>query len=249
MICAIQRSGSFLLCEILKNTGLAGHPEEYFLYHPNGSNFEKSAWAQQHGVTDRREFIQLVKKSGTSANGVFGAKLMWNYFHEAIAALQELPEYRALAPHALLQAVFPNLHYIWIVRNDKVRQAVSWAIAAQTGIYAAWQAEVQPPIKTPVFDFEQIDLLHRLVLEGETGWASFFKANNITPMKVIYEEMVDAYEETGLRALDFLGVPYPDNLVFGLERKVKKQATAINELWAAEFRKIKRLEDQTTRSL
>jgi LPS sulfotransferase NodH len=31
VICAVQRSGSFLLCEALENTGLAGNPEEYFL--------------------------------------------------------------------------------------------------------------------------------------------------------------------------------------------------------------------------
>ena len=30
LICATQRSGSYLLCEALKNTGIAGKPEEYF---------------------------------------------------------------------------------------------------------------------------------------------------------------------------------------------------------------------------
>src|ERR1700730_11249617 len=29
-VCATQRSGSTLLCELLKNTHLAGYPEEYF---------------------------------------------------------------------------------------------------------------------------------------------------------------------------------------------------------------------------
>jgi len=30
LICATQRSGSTLLCELLKQTGVAGRPEEYF---------------------------------------------------------------------------------------------------------------------------------------------------------------------------------------------------------------------------
>ncbi len=30
LICATPRSGSTLLCEALDNTGLAGHPKEYF---------------------------------------------------------------------------------------------------------------------------------------------------------------------------------------------------------------------------
>src|SRR5205823_4062494 len=30
LVCATPRSGSTLLCEALNNTGLAGHPQEYF---------------------------------------------------------------------------------------------------------------------------------------------------------------------------------------------------------------------------
>lgn len=243
VICAVQRSGSFLLCEVLKNSGLAGFPEEYFLYHPDGSNWENSPWAQQNGTSTRHAYIDLVREKGTTANGVFGTKLMWNYFQDVIFGLQEMPEYRTSEPASLLQMLFPNLYYIWMIRNDKVRQAVSWAIAAQTGIYAAWQAEVRSPKQKPVYDFEQIDLLYQLILEGEAGWGTFFESNQITPMKVIYEKLVDTYEETGLRILDFLGVSYPDNLVYGKDRKMKKQATKMNQGWVHKYREMKSISD------
>lgn len=239
VICAVQRSGSFLLCEVLKNTGLAGVPEEYFLYHPGEANWEKSDWARQHNATSRHSFVQLVQRHATTPNGILGLKLMWNYFPQVVSALQSLPGRHDLPPHPLLQSLFPNLHYIWMVRRDKVRQAVSWAIAAQTGIYAAWQAESQLPLQEPVFDFAQIDLLYNLILEGEAGWANFFKSNHISPMKVIYEELVDAYEAIGLQILDFLGVSYPANFVYGQERKMKKQATDLNEVWAQKYQEIK----------
>ena len=239
VICAVQRSGSSLLCEVLKNTGLAGVPEEYFLYHPEGSNWENSPWAQQNGATTRQAYIDLVRERGTTANGVFGTKLMWNYFPDVISWLQEMPAYRTSRPASLLEMLFPNLHYIWMIRDDKVRQAVSWSMAAQTGMYAAWQATVQSPKQKPVYDFEQIDLLCGLILEGEAGWGTFFESNAITPMKVIYEELVAAYEETGLRILDFLGVPYPDDLVYGEDRRLKKQATRMNEEWAQRYREMK----------
>jgi len=58
-------------------------------------------------------------------------------------------------------------------------------------------------------------------------------------MKVIYEELVDAYEETGLRILDFLGVSYPDDLVYGEDRRLEKQATRMNEEWAQRYREMK----------
>ena len=55
--------------------------------------------------------------------------------------------------------------------------------------------------------------------------------------------MVDAYEETGLRILKFLDVAYLDDLVYGTERKMKKQATELNEAWAQRFREMKGLQD------
>ena len=38
VICAVRRSGSFLLFEALTNTGLAGNPQEYFIN--NGEGWE-----------------------------------------------------------------------------------------------------------------------------------------------------------------------------------------------------------------
>jgi trehalose 2-sulfotransferase len=126
IICAVQRSGSFLLCEALKNTRLAGFPEEYFL---DGQGWEDGEWARQNGVITRSDYLWLVFEKGTSPNGVFGAKIMWNYFPIMLQKLTELPKYRGWNAPELMADLFPNLHYIWIVRGDKVRQAVSWAKA------------------------------------------------------------------------------------------------------------------------
>ncbi|MEM7537291.1 MAG: Stf0 family sulfotransferase [Chloroflexota bacterium] len=233
-VCGIQRSGTSLLCEALKNTGLAGFPEEYFL----DAWMEDGEWARQHGVTSREGYLNLVKEKGTTANGVFGTKLMWNYFGKSIQKLQELPMYEGLDAPQLLPKIFPNMHYIWIVRQDKVRQAVSWAMAGQTGHYTAWQAEENPPLQTPVFDFEFINNLHNLVIEGESGWQTFFADCGIEPCKVVYEEFVNEYESTALRILDMMHVPYPANLVFG-ERKVRKQTTTLNDEWVERYWAIK----------
>ena len=239
VICAVQRSGSFLLCEALKNTGLAGFPEEYFL---NVKGWEDHIWAHQHGVTSRQDYLNLVFKQGTSPNGVFGTKVMWNYFHIMLNSLSELPEYQELdAPH-LMASLFPNIHYIWIVRRDKVRQAVSWAKAGQTDVYAWQKGEIPVSKREPSFDFEFIDQLYNLVLEGEAGWQSFFEACGVKPFRVEYEELVDAYEPTALRILDYLNVSYPKNLVFG-ERKLQKQADALNEMWVQKYIQMKQAKE------
>jgi LPS sulfotransferase NodH len=235
VICAVQRSGSFLLCEALKNTGLAGFPEEYFL---NGEGWEDGWWARQHGVVSRKDYLKLVFEQGTSPNGVFGTKVMWNYFHTMLKSLQELPEYKGLNSPQLMAALFPNVHYIWIVRRDKVRQAVSWAKAGQTDVYA-WHKGETPVLKRELtFDFGFIDQLYNLILEGEAGWQSFFEACAVQPFQVEYENLAEAYEETALRILEYLKIPYPKNLVFG-ERRLQKQADALNEVWVQKYIQMK----------
>jgi trehalose 2-sulfotransferase len=235
VICAVQRSGSFLLCEALKNTGLAGFPEEYFL---NGEGWEDGEWARKNGVTTRSDYLRLVFETGTSPNGVFGTKIMWNYFPILLERLRELPEYKGWNASQLTENLFPNLHYIWIIRCDKVRQAVSWAKAGQTNVYAWHKGESPLPRQEPTFDFTFIDNLYNLILEGEAGWGTFFEACGVQPFKVVYEELVETYEETAFRILDYLNIPFPKDLVFG-ERRLQKQADALNELWVEKYTAMK----------
>ncbi len=192
VICAVQRSGSFLLCEALKNTSLAGFPEEYFL---NGEGWEDGEWARKNGVTTRSDYLRLVFDTGTSPNGVFGTKIMWNYFPLVLERLKELPEYRGWNAPQLMVDLFPNLHYIWID-------------------------------------------LYNLILEGEAGWQTFFEACGVQPFKVVYEELVEAYEETALRILDYLNIPFPKDLIFG-ERRLQKQADTLNERWVEKYTAMK----------
>ena len=237
VICAVQRSGSFLLCEALKNTGLAGVPEEYFLN--NGEGWEDGTWARQNDVKTRADYLNLVFEKGTTPNGVFGTKVMWNYFHTMLENLQELPAYQGMNAPSLMASVFPNIHYIWIVRLDKVRQAVSWAKAGQTGVYGWAKGDTPIPSQEPVFDFEFIDQLYHLVLESDAGWQNFFETCGVRPFQVVYEELVEAYEPTALRILEYLKIPYPKDLVFG-ERRLQKQADRLNEAWIEKYLQLKR---------
>jgi trehalose 2-sulfotransferase len=156
---------------------------------------------------------------------------MWNYSHLKIDKLTALPGYEGLRAPELMRELFPNLHYLWMVRRDKVRQAVSWAKAAQTDIYAWHKGNGPIPKQEPTFDFTFIDNLHQLILEGEAGWQSFFDACGVQPIKVIYEDFIENYEQTALRILDTLKIPHPKDLQFE-ERRLQRQAGALNELWA-----------------
>lgn len=231
----VQRSGSSLLCECLKATGLAGAPEEFFMA------WEDGPWAQAQGVATRHEFLAKVLEKGTTPNGIFGIKIMWNYFCEIVAKLQQLPEYAGVPQERLLQTLFPNLHCIWMIRRDNVRQAVSWAKAIQTGIYASYQIEYQKPRQKPTFDFRLIDNLLNVILQGELGWANYFRQCGVEPFKVFYEDFTASCESKTADVLRHLGLDVPSDLKIG-KLALQKQADAVNEEWVVKYRALKAAE-------
>src|SRR5919106_2266374 len=164
LICATPRSGSTLLCEALKATGVAGVPEEYFeaLRHSGRPRRPQEYFVGardrtilrhlgEHAAVDGRPgrsplwdrhdyepYLRWAIEQGTTPNGVFGAKLMWGYLGDFISLLREIPAYRELPIQEMLPTVFPDLRYVRVVRANKVRQAVSLWKAVQT---ATWRAE------------------------------------------------------------------------------------------------------------
>src|SRR5579864_9417497 len=79
LVCGTPRCGSSLLCEALKNTGVAGRPEEYFW------RGDESFWRERWGVSTYEEYLTRAIEQGTTSNDVFSAKLMWGYFDDFVA--------------------------------------------------------------------------------------------------------------------------------------------------------------------
>ena len=185
IVCATPRSGSSFLCEALWNTRLAGRAEEYF-------NRESEAiWRARHGIGSSIDYLRWLMDRGTSTNGVFGAKIMYDQMPYCVQLLRQLPDYQHHSPANIVELItttFPNLFYVWITRSDKVRQAVSNDIAVQTGNYA-WIGDQKPSSVTePEFNFNRIDWQVHRILASEMGWQRYFTEAGVTPFKVSYEE-------------------------------------------------------------
>lgn len=267
LICATPRSGSTLLCEALDNSGIAGHPKEYFealketgLPRRPREYFEtlgNSSVLELLGDYSRLEdayrqltfwdgagyaqYLATVLDEGTTPNGVFGAKMMWGYFGDFIDNIRQIPAYQEMSIPDILATVFPNLQYIRVTRRNKVRQAVSLWKAIQT---RAWRQDEQSTpteqhsYKELVFHFEAIDHLVRLISAHDAAWEQFFANSRVQPLTVVYEELARAYEETALNILRYLRIPIPENLVFG-ERHMKQQANTLSDEWVWRYTDLK----------
>ena len=232
VIASIQRSGTHLLCSLLRGTGVAGSPGEHFLSKPG------ETWEARWRSPSRMAYLESVLRQNTSANGVFGTVVMWSYFERMLQMLQELPAYRNLEGADLLAAVLHQPKYIWLRRRDRVKQAVSWAIACQTGVWSQKPGEKPQPRGAPKFDFKVVDEWCKRIAAHETGWAHYFHHNHIEPLVLFYEDIVACNRSTAERVLKFLGVPPPDAIAIA-PSEVEKQANQISDQWTAAYLELK----------
>src|SRR4029079_18871569 len=87
---------------------------------------------------DFASYVRGIIPATATSNEVFGFKLMGWYLQEFLGRLRETGEVGGGAPGQdleMLRNVFPGLQFVQIVRRNKVRQAISKARAAQTGLW------------------------------------------------------------------------------------------------------------------
>ena len=88
MICAIPRTGSYLLCDMLSATGVAGKPNEYF------SESYQRPWSRRWGINDYDTYLRRIVEIGTTSNGITGIKThpwQFNYFARQAAERTPVP--------------------------------------------------------------------------------------------------------------------------------------------------------------
>jgi LPS sulfotransferase NodH len=257
-VCATPRSGSTLLCELLKDTGVAGRPEEYFEAradtgappHPGdyldqlprtGAGIrddDTPPHAPPHsslqGLSSYREHLARTFELGSTPNGVFASKLMWRHLPELQALAGALPEYAGLEPIELLTRLFGDPVYVLVSRRDKVRQAVSMWRALQT---RNWRLEHGPNSKTPAelhYRFEGIDHLARSLDADDRGWRDLFAAHGIPALEISYEDDLELDRDRTIRSvLERIGVQAPSG--WQAAEPTKRQADALSDEWVASY--------------
>jgi LPS sulfotransferase NodH len=173
LVCSLPRSGSSVLCDVLASTELAGVPTEFF--DRNVMEEFRRIWR----VDTFEEYVAALLEKKTSPNGVFGLKA---HYHQLVESFGDTD----------LRTLLPNLRFVYINRSDHVRQAISFARATQTEQWTAAQAPSAPA----VYDAEQIRSLLDWIEREEVAWESYFARYPAPLHRIVYEDFVNAIEET-----------------------------------------------------
>jgi LPS sulfotransferase NodH len=224
IVCATQRSGSTLLCELLKATGVAGIPDEHF------QHFKHTGLVDQPrqylagvrdpevlallppfdpGVPETSFDFEAVRRAGTTPNGVFGAKIMWSHTEDLWARLDG----------RTLEDVFGPLRYVQVIRRDKLAQAVSLWTAIQTQVWRSGDV----PVAEPVYSSVAIRHLVRWLEQGERGWTEWLRRRD--PDVVVYEDFI---RDPGPTISVLAGVPAP-------APPLQRQAGSLSSEWVSRF--------------
>jgi LPS sulfotransferase NodH len=234
LICATPRTGSYLLCDALIATGIAGRPTEYF-----SIGYEQH-WSPVWGTTDYASYLRYVVATTTTPNGVFGAKTHpWQFDYFARKAAGRAPVNYAERP-AVLAEWFPNLGYVWLRRRNKLHQAISYAKSIETNVW--WDAEAPPaPYDEPKpealqFDFELITQSVARLVEEEDMWRRYFAAIGEKPLVIDYEDLFADPEAALVSVLDLLELDLPDSYTAPAPR-FRRQADETTLEWEALYRR------------
>jgi trehalose 2-sulfotransferase len=243
LILATPRSGSTLLGQGLQASRLAGDPKEFF-------GHKMPFWMERWQTPTLPAYAARLIETRATPNKVFGVKLLYRQLLHLERLARSEPDLTQLSLPEILHNLFPDLHFVWVTREDKVRQAISWFKARQTGVWGQSQERGAPKLGRAwrlgdeplqpgelAFDFEGIATLVRQAEAEDAAIDQVFATSGIKPFRVVYEEFSTRYEETIFELLRWLGVTPPPDLTLPNPRTVKLADDRTDD-WVARFREM-----------
>jgi trehalose 2-sulfotransferase len=248
LVCATPRSGSTLLCEMLRDTGRAGRPLEHFeiLRHSSLPRQPREYFEDLHDP----ELLDLLAKpqsrgpsreapidwwarivrEGSGDNGVWGGKLMWGHVDDLVCRARELPGLAGAQLEEVVHQLLDDPQLIFVTRGDRIAQAVSLWRAVQS---QSWRADEERDAESVVYDFTGIDHLVAQLESDERAWREWFARTGRLPTEVTYEELESAPGDTVAAVLRVLGLPDTGVTVPTLSR----QRDDRSEVWIHRYRR------------
>ena len=216
-ILTTPRSGSTYLCDLLDSTAIAGHPSEHLRFA-----------AQELSLYSNFDYLRLldsVMEHRTTSNSVFGTKVISHFLFELQKAKPDFKQiFRAIDK------------FILLIRKDKVAQAVSLELAQKTEVWHIHHDAKKASYKSQLDSIEIDDSL----LDDVAKKVSFIKQqenllknilanNNIEPLVVVYEDILEDASTQINRILNFLEISKPPGHTLQISSGIKRMPSNISQ--------------------
>ncbi len=210
MVCAIPRSGSKYLDDLLVSTKVLGSPREFF-------NTEARRRHEPGYPAGCRQQTRRILTDGATANGIYAVKLFPSHLQRVQRKLD-------------LFQTLPNLRLVALTRGDILGQAISFARALQTGKFASDRVSS----RQPVYSLQMISTCLDGIMRDQQVWDDILARNEFPSIRLQYESVVADPQGAVDQVANLMGVPLP--VPIALERvRNEVQRDEINEAWRARF--------------
>lgn len=176
VICITPRSGSTALSTAISDTTKAsgrflGYPAEFF----NLGDEVLGARARHYGCQTFEEYVERVLVESTDRGGTFSVKGDF---------VQLFP---ALSTRAF-RRIWQDTTFVYLYRRDIVAQAVS---LARAHIHGVWNSSAS---FTDAFELSEEDIANwaTMIVSTDAAWSLWFSINKIEPIRLAYEDYVEA---------------------------------------------------------
>ena len=245
IICCSPRTGSSLLSYALEDSGQAGCPIEYFS--PMGEASSAGKWGLPAHYS-LGNYLRSIAAETMTDNGAIATKLFIPHLtHLLYRARAEFTP--GLSENEVMEECFPHPRYVYLRRNDRVRQAISFMRAMNTKEFERTQADANSRPGAAA-DFDPDPARIRSYVEAfakqEREWQDFFERNQITADEVEYEDLANDYQGTVLRVLDSFGITPPSKLRLPPPRTVRQSDDVTERIVARYAEYEERVEAGTT---
>ena len=239
ILCAVPRSGSTLLCDLMSATGVCGTVQSYF------RRLSINVWIKRFDLDiDRNDpdfasvYYAAALAAGSDGAGTFGLRMMWDNVPELSAWLDTL--FPGLGNDRMrIAAAFGPPAFVIMTRRDMVAQAVSRLRAKQSGLWHVRadgsERERAAPHRDPVYDAAALAGHIAEAEHGEARWNDWFAANGIVPARIHYEDLAARPGETLTALLEAIGRD-PVHAQ-GVAPISARMADAQSRDWAARYRR------------
>ncbi|MBD3665535.1 sulfotransferase [Sulfitobacter sp. TSTF-M16] len=239
VICTSPRSGSTLLCGLLRNSGIAGLPESHF--HEPSMN----KWLDYYDLRDKsfcnpRDQIAAVfraaQERGKGGGKVFGLRLQRHSFEYFTEQLRQLHP-SCKNDVARLNAAFGKTRFIHLTRENKLEQAVSFVKAQQSGLWhmAPDGREIERLSEPKQLTYDPAAISNQLMQfeEMDAAWTAWFGQQDIEPLRVTYDALSAAPQKMLRTVLDALCLQ--SGKCEKITAHVGKMADEISQEWVKRF--------------
>ncbi|MBE9166007.1 sulfotransferase domain-containing protein [Pleurocapsales cyanobacterium LEGE 06147] len=223
-IITTPRSGSTFLCSILQSIRIAGYPTEHLR--------QASAILANNCQFDYIKLLHALMAYKTTPNGVFGTKFISHFLEVFQKAEFDFGE------------IFQSISkYIYLVRQDKVAQAVSIVLAQKTNVWHISTQEKQQNYETQLeqieieeFLLKEVHKQYRFIQQQEEYLIKLFETYHISPLIVEYEQLVEHTEEQTNLILDYLQIPPLETKTTNLKSHLRKMRSDLSEQIIKEYK-------------